>query len=114
MPARVQERFESFRFHYRQEKKTRDMGTKQNRVAVAQQQTQQQGAHTHLVCCLNCKNAILHRYGRNPILAACKAKPQPDNERFPYEVQVACHLRRCSDWVLEEEKKEVEQRSKVA
>ena len=113
MPVRVQERFDSFRFHYRQDKKKRDMVTKRNGVAVAQQHTQQ-AAPKHPVCCLNCKNAILHRYGRNPILAACKAKPQPENERFPYEVMVACHLRKCSDWVLEAERKEVELRSKVA
>lgn len=67
-----------------------------------------------VVCCLNCLNALLHRYGNNPILAACKCKPQPDNERFPYVVEVACHLRRCSDWKLDLERKTVEIRSKVA
>ena len=67
-----------------------------------------------VVCCLNCQHANLHRYGNDPILAACKCKPQPDNERFPYDVQVACHLRRCSDWKLDPVKKEVEKRSKVA
>lgn len=89
------------------------MGKSSSRVAMAQQQTQQ-AAPKHMVCCLNCQNAMLHRYGRNPILAACKAKPQPEDERFPYEVMVACHLRRCSDWRQEAEKKEVEQRKKTA
>jgi hypothetical protein len=39
-------------------------------------------------------------------------KPQPDNEKFPYDVQVACHLRSCSNWKLDPNKKEVEKRSK--
>lgn len=77
------------------------------------QQTSTQAA-PKVVCCLNCLNALLHRYGNNPILAGCKCKPQPDNERFPYAVEVACHLRRCSDWKLDPVKKEVELRSKVA
>lgn len=67
-----------------------------------------------LVCCLNCLHAILHRYDKDPILAACKCKPQPQNERFPYQVEVACHLRQCSDWELDPQRKEVEQRSKAA
>ena len=66
-----------------------------------------------LVCCLNCVHAHLHQYDRNPILSACHKRPQPDNERFPYEVEVACHLRRCSDWTLSTERKEVEHRSKA-
>lgn len=64
------------------------------------------------VCCLNCLNAKLHRYDNDPILAACMCKPQPDNEKFPYDVQVACHLRSCSKWKLDPNKKEVEKRSK--
>lgn len=66
------------------------------------------------VCCLNCLHAELHRYGNNPILAACQAQPQPDNERFPFAVEVARHLRKCSSWKLDTNKKTVEQRSKVA
>ena len=67
-----------------------------------------------LVCCLNCLHAQLHRYGNNPILAACHAQPQPDNDRFPYVVEVARHLRKCSSWKLDAKRKEVEQRSNVA
>jgi hypothetical protein len=67
-----------------------------------------------VVCCLNCLHALLHRYGNNPILAACKCQPQPDNEQFPYAVEVACHLRRCINWKLDPDRKEVERRSKVA
>lgn len=65
-----------------------------------------------IVCCLNCLHAKLHRYDKDPILSACMRKPQPDNEKFPYDVQVACHLRRCSDWKLDPNRKEIEQRSK--
>ena len=71
-------------------------------------------AKYRLVCCLNCQHAQLHRYNNNPILAACHAQPQPDNNRFPYAVEVAYHLRHCSDWKLDPQKKEVEQRQKVA
>lgn len=67
-----------------------------------------------LVRCTNCLHAKLHRYGNNPILAACKCKPQPDNERFPYQVEVASVLRHCSDWKQDTQTKEVELRSKVA
>ncbi len=67
-----------------------------------------------LVCCLNCLHAGLHRYGNNPILAACHTQPQPDNERFPFVVEVARHLRKCRSWELDTNKKTVEQRSKVA
>lgn len=83
------------------------MATKTNK-----QQTQR--STSKLVCCLNCANAQLHRYGCNPILSACKAKPQHDNVQFPFEVVVASFLRMCSNW--EESKKEnvVEQRMVVA
>jgi len=66
-----------------------------------------------LVCCLNCLHAALHRYGNNPILAACHKKPQENNDRFPYQVEVACHLRRCSYWELEPVRKSVEIREKA-
>lgn len=67
-----------------------------------------------MVCCLNCLHANLHRYGNNPILSACQKKPQPDNERFPFQVEVACHLRRCGMWELDPNRKTVELRKKVS
>ena len=79
-----------------------------------QQASSQQPATPKVVCCLNCLHADLHRYGTNPILAACHQKPQPDNERFPYQVEVASFLRKCSDWHLDPHEKTVELRSKVA
>lgn len=67
-----------------------------------------------LHCCLNCQHSILHRYGDNPLLAACKCKPQPGNERFPYQVGVASFLRYCSDWKHALGEKTVELRRKVS
>lgn len=83
-----------------------------NKTTTSQNNTT--AAKYSLVCCLNCQHAQLHRYGHNPILADCHAQPQPDNERFPYQVEVARHLRKCNDWLMDPNKKEVEQRSKVA
>ena len=66
------------------------------------------------VCCLNCEHALLHRYGTNPILAACKCQPQQYDERFPYVVEVASYMRHCSNWELATGEKEIEIRSKAA
>ena len=76
--------------------------------------SQQAAAANRLVCCLDCQRARLHRYGNDPILSACQAKPQPGNERFPYEVQVAAFMRRCADWKQDTGNKGVEQRSTAA
>ncbi len=65
-----------------------------------------------LVCCLNCLNAILHRYGNNPILSGCKAKPQPGNAKFPYAVEVARPLRHCNDHKLSPVHLTIEQRTR--
>ena len=73
-----------------------------------------QPSNSKLVCCLNCLHAQLHRYDNNPILAACQSVPQLDNERFPFEVQVASPLRSCKNWALDPNEKEVEQRTRVA
>lgn len=66
------------------------------------------------VNCLDCELARLHRYGSNPILAACEARPQEGNIRFPFEVEVASFLRLCKEHVHTDEVKEIEQRRKVA
>lgn len=67
-----------------------------------------------LVNCLDCALARLHRYGNNPVLAACEAHPQMDNERFPFEVVVASFLRICKEHKHTDEVKEIEQRKKAA
>lgn len=84
------------------------MATKNTSTTTSTQAT------PNVVCCLNCLNALLHRYGNNPILAACLCQPQPNNERFPYVVEVASLLRKCKSWKLDPNEKEVEQRTRVA
>lgn len=81
---------------------------------MANKTTSSTWAAANLVSCMNCLHAKLHRYGNNPILAACYCKPQQGNERFPYGVEVASPLRRCINWKLDPNRKEVERRSKVA
>ena len=55
--------------------------------------------NTQLCSCMTCKHAMLHRYGTNPVLAACEAKPQPGNAKFPYEVMVASTVWICPHYV---------------
>lgn len=81
---------------------------------MANKTTSSTWAAANLVCCMNCLHAQLHRYGNNPILAACLCQPQPNNERFPYVVEVASPLRKCKSWKLDPNEKEVEQRTRVA
>ena len=64
------------------------------------------------VCCMNCVKAMLHRYDNNPILAACQAKPQPWDNKFPYAVEVASMLRSCDTYVESDVQKMVQQRTK--
>ena len=61
--------------------------------------------------CSNCLHANLIRYSQNPLLAECKEKPQPGNERFPYEREVANAPRQCGMWKLDPKPKDVEQRT---
>lgn len=69
-------------------------------------------AQSVLVTCMTCKHAALHRYGNDPILAACHCKPQPGNERFPFEVEVASLQRHCKLHLPTTKEKTVEQREK--
>ena len=62
------------------------------------------------VTCMDCKNSLLHRYGNNPVLAACKAQPQPYNVRFPFAVEVAGVKRKCPCYINSTEVKTIEQR----
>lgn len=64
------------------------------------------------VTCMTCAHAALHRYDNNPILAACHCKPQPGNEQFPFEIEIASLLRKCVSYTAEKATKEVEQRYK--
>jgi len=84
-----------------------------NKKAANKQDKKEEKKNTKPVCCMNCLHSLLHRYGNNPILAGCKCKPQND-DRFPYEVQIARFMRVCPDWKESHEEKVVEQRIKVA
>ena len=55
--------------------------------------------NTQLCSCMTCLHAMLHRYGTNPVLAACEAMPQPGNAKFPYEVMVASTVWVCPHYV---------------
>lgn len=53
-------------------------------------------SNTKTVCCRCCLHAALMQYGKyDPVLAECYKKPDPDNERFPYQVEVASVPRTC-------------------
>ena len=67
-----------------------------------------------MVNCLDCALGRLHQYGKDPILAACEAHPQPNNERFPFEIMVASFLRICKEHKHTNEVKEIEHRKKAA
>ncbi len=67
-----------------------------------------------LVTCMTCRHAMLHRYGSNPILAACACKPQPFDARFPHQVEVASTLRHCHTYAVSDVEKTVELRQKKA
>lgn len=64
-----------------------------------------------LVCCMDCQHSRLMRYGSNPVLAECRKKPQPGNDRFPYQREVARPLRQCGLYKHTDEPKEIEQRT---
>ena len=76
--------------------------------------TSRNTADNTIVCCMNCQHSNLHRYGSNPILAACKCKPQYGNKRHPYQIEIASIRRNCSYWAFEPNQKKVEQRTKAA
>lgn len=82
------------------------MNKKQNKT------TEQRRSVKTPVRCLHCLHASLYRYDSNPILADCHQKPQADNERFPFEVEVASVLRQCAEYDFDPNEKTVEQRTK--
>lgn len=65
---------------------TKSEKNKALRAFVNEQKTR---VNTKMCSCMTCAHSLLHRYGSNPILAACQQKPQPGNAKFPYEVMVA-------------------------
>lgn len=67
-----------------------NMSTKQNK-----QQSGSQSRSDGFVCCMDCLFSYLLQYGNNPVLADCHQKPQPGNDRFPYQREVARAKRIC-------------------
>lgn len=63
-----------------------------------------------IVTCMDCKHSCLIRYGSNPIVADCHKKPQPGNDRFPYQREVAGARRTCCMHHHTDEAKQIEQR----
>lgn len=68
-----------------------------------------------IVCCRCCLHAMLMQYGKHdPVLAECTKKPNADNERMPFVVEVAGVPRQCAMHVFQDEaKKSIQQRVKV-
>ena len=64
-----------------------------------------------LVCCMDCLHSHLIQYGNDPVIADCHQKPQPYNERFPYQREVARHLRQCSQHSHTDKVKDIERRA---
>lgn len=64
------------------------------------------------VTCMDCQHADLHCYDKDPILAACHKKPQPNNERFPFEIEIARLPRLCNDYDKDNNPKTIEVREK--
>ena len=65
-----------------------------------------------LVCCMNCRHALLLQYGENPVIAECLQKPNPYG-RVPYEREVARVMRHCEMWAEEKAGKWIEKRLAV-
>ena len=82
--------------------------TTSKKNAGTQQQTEQKVRG--LVSCLTCAYGPLHRYDNNPVLAECHKQPLVGNERFQYQIEVACCLRKCIMYKRSTEVKPIEQR----
>lgn len=70
--------------------------------------------NTEVVCCRDCLWAHLIQYGDNPVLAECRKKPVPDNDRFPYQREVASTSWICPTYKHDDQEKEIEKREKAA
>ena len=70
--------------------------------------------NTEAVCCKDCLYAHLIQYGNNPVLAECHKKPNPGDDKFPYQREVASTRWICPTWKHDDQVKEIEKREKVA
>ena len=66
--------------------------------------------NTEVVCCMDCVWARLIQYGNNPVLADCTKKPNADNEKFPYQREVASARWICPTWKKDSQVKSIEHR----
>lgn len=67
------------------------------------------------ICCRCCLHAMLMQYGKHdPVLAECLKQPNLDDERFPYQVEVAGVPRKCAMHTYQAEaEKTIQKRVKV-
>lgn len=84
--------------------------TEKERALKAFINEQKETVNTKPCSCMTCKHSMLHRYGNNPVLAACEKKPQPDNAKFPYEVMVASTVWVCPKYAEAEGDKWIQPR----
>lgn len=70
------------------------------------------GNRKAIVTCEDCLHAMLHRYGDNPLLASCSKKPQPNDTRFPFVVEVARSPRLCAAYTHDARQKHIEVRER--
>lgn len=85
-------------------------GRKSNKTVIVTEERK----NTKVVCCMDCLWANLIQYGNDPIIAECYKSPDPDNEKFPYERQVASAKWVCPTWKHDDKVKSIEKREKVA
>lgn len=71
-------------------------------------QTSSETKRQQLPCCGKCLHSNLIQYDNNPILAQCHKKPDPWNERFPYDTDVAFSPKNCSMYKYTDKEKPVE------
>ena len=76
--------------------------------------TEKESKNTKVVCCMDCAWAHLIQYGNNPVLAECHKNPNPDNDKFPYERQVASTRWICPTWKHDASEKTIEKREHTA
>lgn len=77
---------------------------------MTRSKTEGKKAACGLCCCKDCKWADLLQFGNDPLLADFHKKPQPGNERFPYQREVARAMRTCAMHTYEDETKKTVRR----
>lgn len=68
--------------------------------------TQNKSQQPHINKCRDCKHAILHQYGNDPLLAFCTLKPTIIGH-LPFQVEVANALWNCPQFLKDDAEKNV-------